>query len=53
MPLKDVTNLPMTAKHFADPVTSPELEKAAKGVILTNTESSMQWAIRTFNAQLL
>ena len=36
--------------RFAKPVTSPEREKAARGVIPCNTEASTQWAVRTYNA---
>ena len=52
-PLKDATNQPAIANRFADPVTSPERERAAKGVIPAKTESSTQWAVRTFNSWAL
>ena len=48
-PLKDATNQPARTNRFAAPVTSSEREKAAKGVILANTESNTQWAVRTYN----
>ena len=51
--LKDSTNKPTNPKRFAKPVTSPEREKAAKGVIPVNTEASTGWAVRTFNAWAL
>ena len=52
-PFKDSTNQPKKANRFAKPVSSPERETAAKGVIPANTESSTQWAVRTFNAWAL
>ena len=51
VPLKDSTNQSSRgASRFAEPISSPEREKAARGVIPANTESNTQWAVRTFNA---
>ena len=44
-PLKDTTNQPVRTNRFAAPVTSPKQEKAAKGMILANTESNTQWVV--------
>ena len=53
-PLKESTNqCGKGANHFAKPVNSPEREKAAKGVVPTNTEANTQWALRNFNAWTL
>ena len=50
-PLKDSTNQPNHgASCFAEPISSPEQEKAVKGVVPANTESNTQWAVQTFNA---
>ena len=43
--LKDVTN----HKQFGPITTSPEREKAVRGVILSNTEASTRWAVKNFN----
>ena len=40
--LKDVTN----HKRFGPITTSPEREKAARGVIPSNTEASTRWAVK-------
>ena len=51
-PMQDLTNgnaATGSSSRFAKPVTSPEREKAAQGVIPSNTEASTQWAVRTFN----
>ena len=45
-PLKDCSN---DLSRFIAPVSSPEREKAAKGVIPANTRASSNWAIRNFN----
>ena len=42
--LKDVTN----HKQFGPITTSPEREKAARGVILSNTEHIKRWAVKNF-----
>lgn len=47
-PLKEKTNT-----RFTTPITSPEREKAAKGVIPANTEASIRWAIKNFNSWAL
>ena len=47
-PLKEKINI-----RFATPVTSPEREKAVKGVIPANTEASTRWAIKNFNTWAL
>ena len=39
-----------SSNRFAKPISSPERENAAQGVIPSNTEASTQWAVRTFNA---
>ena len=49
-PMQDLTNAHAGSSRFAKPVTSPEREKAAQGVIPSNTEASTQWAVRTYNA---
>ena len=36
-------------QRFSKPISSPEREKASKGVIPDNTEASTQWALRNFN----
>ena len=47
---KEVGNCkPSTSRRFAQPVESPEREKAAKGVIPAKTAASMQWALKNFN----
>ena len=43
--LKDVTN----HKRFGPITTSPDREKAARGVIPSNTEASTRWAVKNFN----
>ena len=51
--MRDLTNSNADnarSSRFAKPVTSPELGKAAQGVIPSNTEASTLWAVRTFNA---
>ena len=48
--LTDATNSNASGSRFGKPVSSPEREKAAQGVIPSNTESNTQWAVRTFNA---
>ena len=46
VPLKDSTNQPSRgASRFAEPISSPKREKAARGVIPANTESNTQWAV--------
>ena len=47
-PLKDSTN-DSSRQRFAPPTSSPEREKASKGTIPSNTEASLQWALRNFN----
>ena len=42
--LKDVTN----HKRFGPITTSLEREKAARGVIMSNTETSTRWAVKNF-----
>ena len=44
VPLKDYTN----CSRFVAPVSSPECEKAAKGVIPVNTQANSNWAITKF-----
>ena len=44
--LVDATNI----QRFAAPVSPASLEKAAKGVVPTNTEASTAWARNNFNA---
>ena len=47
---KEVGNRkPSTSRRFAQPVESPEREKAAKGVIPAKTAASTQWALKNFN----
>ena len=52
-PLKDSTNssalLQQRLQCFLKPVSSPEWEKAGKGVVPDNTDASTQWALRNFN----
>ena len=38
------------SNQFAMPKSSPEREKAARGVIPQNTESSTRWALKNFNS---
>ena len=45
-PIRDMTNC--SSSRFANPVSSLEREKAAQGVIPSNTENT-QWAVCTFN----
>ena len=45
-PLKECTTY--SKQHFSKPVSSPEHEKASKGVIPSNTEASTQWDVRNF-----
>ena len=47
-PLQDVSNT-----RFGPLVTSPEREKAAKGVVPENTQTNTRWALRNFNAWAL
>jgi hypothetical protein len=45
-PMQDLTNgnaATGSSSRFAKPVTSPEREKAAQGVIPSNTEANTQW----------
>ena len=52
-PMRDLTNCNggvESSSRFAKPISSPEREKAAHGVIPSNTEANTQWAVRTFNA---
>ena len=46
--LKDRTNT-VPKSRFSKPISSPEREKASKGVIPANTAASSQWALRNFN----
>ena len=39
-----------SSSRFPKSVTSPEREKAAQGVIPSDTEASTKWALHTFNA---
>lgn len=50
-PLKDNTNFSAQpkAQHFSKPISSPEQEKAGKGLVPQSTEASTQWALRNFN----
>ena len=48
----DVTNKP-GGSRLAKPISSPEREKAAGGVVPGNTEANTQWAVRNFNAWAL
>ena len=45
--LKDCTNN-LNNSRFVAPVSSPEREKAAKGVIPVNTRANSNWAIKNF-----
>ena len=47
--LKDCTNTAPNSSRFSKLVSSPEREKASKGVIPANTAASSQWALRNFN----
>lgn len=46
-PLKDCSN-DLNHSRFIAPVSSPEREKAAKGVIPANTTANSNWAIKNF-----
>ena len=48
----DVTNKP-EGSCFAKPISSPEREKAAGGVVPGNTEANTLWAVRNYNAWVL
>ena len=39
--------------HFTKPISSPECEKAAGGVVPGNTEANTQWTVCNFNAWAL
>ena len=52
-PMQDLTNGNADvgcSRRFAKPVTSPERQKAAQGVIPCNTDANTQCAVHTFNA---
>ena len=44
-PLRETTN-----RRFAGPVSTGELENAAKGVVPANTAASTQWAVKNFES---
>ena len=43
-PLSNVAN----QSQYASPCTEEEMQQAAKGVVLVNTECNDRWALRTF-----
>ena len=46
-PLKDCTDS-LNCSRFVAPVSSPEREKAARGVIPANTQANSNWAVKNF-----
>jgi len=45
--MKDYTNS-LNQSHFVSPVSSPERERASKGVIPANTRANSNWTVKFF-----
>ena len=46
----DLLEPPTKRSRFVEPKSSPEREKAARGVVPKNTESSTRWAVQNFES---